>query len=130
MCVHIFGKVDLPCCANQALKRTAIDNKPKFSSRAIEAVLEHFYVDDYLDSFPGLAEAIKVIIEVVQLLKLGGFNLTKFVSNNSETDKYTRQQSPTAKNLVNLDLDETPIERALRSTLGPKTRCFTNQDCQ
>ena len=113
MCVHIFGKVDSPCCANWALKMTARDNKPKFSLRAIETVLELFYMDDYLDSFPGLEEAIKVIVEVIQLLKIGGFNFTKFVSNNSEIDKYTRQQLPTAKDLVNLDLDETPIERAL-----------------
>ena len=120
MCVHIFGKVDSPCCANWALKRTAIDNKPKFSLRAIEAVLEHFYMDDYLDSFPDLEAAIKVIVEVIQLLKLGGFNLTKFVSNNSEIDKYTRQQSSTAKDLVNLDLDETPIERALGVLWDPK----------
>ena len=120
MCVHIFGKVDSPCCANWALKRTAIDNKPKFSLRAIEAVLEHFYMDDYLDSFPDLEAAIKVIVEVIQLLKLVGFNLTKFVSNNSEIDRYTRQQSPTAKDLVNLELDETPIERALGVLWDPK----------
>ena len=113
MCMHIFGKVDSSCCANWALKRTAVDNKPKFSLRAIEAVLEHFYMDDYLNSFPDLEAAIKVIVEVIQLLKLGGFNLTKFVSNNSEIDKYTHQQSPIAKDLINLDLDETPIERAL-----------------
>ena len=120
MCVHIFGKVDWLCCANWALKRTAIDNKPKFSLRAMKAVLEHFYMDDYLDSFSGLEEAIKVIVEVVQLLKLGGFNLTKIVSNNSEIDKYTRQQSPTEKGLVNLDLDETPIARALGVLWDPK----------
>ena len=46
-------------------------------------------MDDYLDSAPYWEESIKVIVEVVQLLKLGGFNLTKFVSNNSEIDKYT-----------------------------------------
>ena len=79
LCVHIFGKFDSPCCANWALKRTAIDNKPKFSLRAIEAVLEHFYMDDYLDCFPDLEAAINVTVEVIQLLKLGGFNLTKFV---------------------------------------------------
>ena len=39
MRLHIFGEVDSPCCANWALKRTTIDNKPKFSLRAIEAVL-------------------------------------------------------------------------------------------
>ena len=77
-------------------------------------------MDDYLDSFPGLEEAIKVIVEVIQLLKIGGFNFTKFVSNNSEIDKYTRQQLPTAKDLVNLDLDETPIERALWVLCDPK----------
>ena len=120
MCVLIFHKVDSPCCANWALKRTAIGNKPKFSLRVIEAVLEHFYMNDYLDSFPGLEEAIKIIVEVVQLLKLGGFNLTKFISNNSEIDKYTRQQSPTAKDLVNFDLDQTPIERALGVLWDPK----------
>ena len=65
VCVHIFGKVDSPCCANWALKRTATDKKPKLSLRAIEAVLEHSQMDDYLDSFPGLEEAIKVIVEVV-----------------------------------------------------------------
>ena len=70
MCAHIFGKVESPCCANWALKITARDNKPKFSLRAIETVLELFYMDDYLDSFPGLEEAIKVIVEVIQLLKM------------------------------------------------------------
>ena len=116
--MHKFGKVDWPCCANWALKRTAIDNKPKFSLRAIEAV--NCYMNDYLDSFPGLEEGIKVIVEVVQLLKLSGFNLTTFVSDNSEIDKYTRHQSPTAKDLINLDLDETPIEQALRVLWDPK----------
>ena len=62
MCVHILGKVDSLCCANWVLKRTAIDNKPKFSLRAIEAVLERFYMDDYLHSFPGLEKVIKVIV--------------------------------------------------------------------
>ena len=118
ICVHKFGKVDSPCCTNWALKRTAIDKKPKVSLRAIEAV--NFYMDDYLDSFPCLEEAIKVIVEVVQLLKFSGLNLTKFVSNNSEIGKYTRYQSPTAKDLINLDLDETPIEQALGVLWDPK----------
>lgn len=48
-----------------------------------KAVLEQFYVDDYLDSFPDLEEAISVAVEVKQLLKLVRFNLTKLVSSNS-----------------------------------------------
>ena len=48
-----------------------------------EAVLEHFYVDDYLDSFPDLKQAISAVVEVIQLLKSGRFNLTKLVLSNS-----------------------------------------------
>lgn len=48
-----------------------------------KAVLEQFYVDDYLDSFPDLEEVISVAVEVKQLLKLVRFNLTKLVSSNS-----------------------------------------------
>ena len=83
-------------------------------------MLELFYMGGYLDSFPGLEEVIKVIVEVIQLLKIGGSNLTKSVSNNSEIAKYTCQQLPTAKDLVNLDLDETPIERAPWVLCDPK----------
>ena len=107
ICVHIFRNVDLPCCANWVLKRTAID-KLKFSLRAIEAVLEHFYMDDYLDSFLDLEEAIKVIVE-----------LTKFVSNKvcfnymfKVNNKNTRIRCE--------DLDETAIEGALGVLWDPK----------
>ena len=48
-----------------------------------KAVLEQFYGDDYLDSFPDLEEVISVAVEVKQLLKLVRFNLTKLVSSNS-----------------------------------------------
>ena len=44
---------------------------------AAKAVLEKFYMDDYLDSFacPDKSQ------ELVKMLKLGGFKLTKFISN-------------------------------------------------
>ena len=42
------------------------------------AILDHFYMDDYFDLFPSLEQAISVIVEVIQLLKLGRFNLSLF----------------------------------------------------
>ena len=51
-------------------------------------------MDDYLDLFPLLEQAISVIVDVIQLLKTGGFNLTKFVSNNQVVLKYTTQELP------------------------------------
>ena len=44
-------------------------------------VLENFYMDDYLDSVESPEKAINRSKELVHLLHLGGFKLTKFVSN-------------------------------------------------
>ena len=77
---HIFGAKDSPTCANYALQRTARD-KAKFYPEAAKAVLENFYMDDYLDSVEYPEKAISRSKELVQLLHLGGFKLTKFVSN-------------------------------------------------
>ena len=41
-------------------------------------------MDDYLDSFENVAHAVKVGRGLISLLKLGGFNLTKFVGNADE----------------------------------------------
>ena len=77
---HIFGAKDSPTCANYALQRTARDNA-KFYPEAAKAVLENFYMDDYLDSVEYPEKAIKRSKELVHLLHLGGFKLTKFLSN-------------------------------------------------
>ena len=70
-------------------------------------------MDDYLDSFPSLEQAVSVIVDVIQLLKTSEFNLTKFVANNQEILKYTTQELPLKNKLVNLDLDQTSIEQML-----------------
>ena len=77
---HIFGAKDSPTCANYALQRTARDND-KFYPEAAKAVFENFYMDDYLDSVESPEKAINRSKELVHLLHLGGFKLTKFVSN-------------------------------------------------
>ena len=74
---HIFGAKDSSTCANYALQPTVSDNAKEYPEAA-KAVIEN----DYLDSPPLPPE--KALIrskEVVHLLHLGGFKLTKFVSN-------------------------------------------------
>ena len=80
---HIFGARDSPTCANFALRKTATDNIPTYPE-ASSVVNEKFYMADFLDSFENVTYAIKDSRELVSLLKLGGFNLTKFVSNADE----------------------------------------------
>ena len=77
---HIFGAKDSPTCVNYALQRTAKDNA-KFYPEAAKAILEIFYMDDYLDSVESPEKTIYRSKELVHLLHLGGFKLTKFVSS-------------------------------------------------
>ena len=70
----------MPICAKYALQRTARDYA-KFYPEAAKAALENFYMDYYLDSLESPEKAIKRSKDLVHLLHLDGFKLTKFVSN-------------------------------------------------
>ena len=77
---HIFGPKDSPTCANYALRRTATDNASQFPEAA-QSVINNFYMDDYLESSRTIEEAARKAKDLVNLLSLGSFELTKFVSN-------------------------------------------------
>ena len=77
---NIFGARYSPTCANFALQKTASDNQAEFTEGA-STVVQKFYIDDYLDSFQNRDDALRLGRDLVSLLKLGDFHLTKFVSN-------------------------------------------------
>ena len=76
---HIFGAKVSPTCANSALRRTTVDNQDRYTDAA-NAVLNSFYMDDYLGSVKNPETALILSRSLVELLKLGGFNLTKLIS--------------------------------------------------
>ena len=49
MNVHIFRKVDSLCVCNWLLKRIALDNIGVFNEKVLKAVIDKFYMEDYLD---------------------------------------------------------------------------------
>ena len=124
MNVHLFGKTDSPCYSNWVLRKTALDNQQQFNENVVNAVLKRFYMDDYLDSFDDPQTAVKTITDVVALLKLGSFDLAKFISNSRDilNDISPGNLSP---KIVNLDLDELPIESALGVSWDPITDLLT-----
>ena len=66
-----------------ALRKTVMDNE-ELDRKEVATILErNFYVDDMLKSFLTVEEAITVIQQVKDLCSNGGFNLTKFISNNT-----------------------------------------------
>ena len=77
---NIFGAKDSPTCATYALRRTAVDNQDRYPDTAY-GVLSKFYMDDYLGSVKNPETALMLNRSLVELLKLGGFNLTKFNRN-------------------------------------------------
>ena len=85
MLVHIFGATDSPCCANFAMKCAARDNKEKCSSVASESILKSFYADALLKSVITTEEAINLAKEISDVMRRGGFRLTKFISNHKDT---------------------------------------------
>ena len=112
MNVHLFGKKNSPCCSQWALKQTVLEKGCKYPLRTSDAILEHFYVDDYLHSFISEQEAIDTVYKIRELLLSHGFNLKKFLSNSHKILK-SLSNSIFSPKLVDLDLDKIPLERAL-----------------
>ena len=112
MLVHIFGAKSSPCCAIKALNKTAQDNEDDYPQEVVQTVRRNFYVDDVLKSVPRTQQAVRLTSDLTKLLKEGGFRLTKFASNSREV----LQSIPLdlrANPLLDLDLDQLPLERAL-----------------
>ena len=114
MCVHTFGAISSPACANFALHKTAEDNKDIFGFETSKSLKEDFYVDDFLTSKDSAEAAIDLISKTKKMCASGGFNLTKFVSNDRAVIESVpeKDRSKEIKNL-NLQLDSLPVERAL-----------------
>ena len=81
MTSHVFGGVWSGSSSTYALRRTCQDND--VSDLVSDVITRSFYVDDLLRSSASLSEAREVIVDTRRVLNMGGFNLTKFVVNDS-----------------------------------------------
>ena len=63
-----------------------MDNEGLYGKDIATFLERNFYVD-MLKSFSTAEEAITVILQVKDLCSNGGFNLTKFISNNTAASK-------------------------------------------
>ncbi len=114
MMVHLFGAMSSPSCASYALRKTAEDRNDVASQKAVETVLNNFYVDDCLRSVCMEKEAIDLVKDLRDLCSEGGFCLTKWVSNSRKV-LLSIPADHRASGIKDLELDQDslPIERAL-----------------
>ncbi|XP_046567991.1 uncharacterized protein LOC124276394 [Haliotis rubra] len=78
MTVHIFGAVSSPSISNFVLKATA----DVYGLPVADTIRNNFYVDDCLKSVSTEDTAVKLVDNLRSACEEGGFQLTKFTSNN------------------------------------------------
>ena len=88
MLVHIFGGKDSSSCANYAVRRTAPGRGSKSHGAFTECVNRSLYMDDLLKSVETEEQAVSIIKQLIELIQVGGFNLTKFQSKKKEVIDY------------------------------------------
>ena len=111
MCVHLFGAVSSPGCANFGLKQATNDGEAKFGTDAVNFVRSDFFVNDGLKSVLTVDEATYLIGNTKQLLAKAG--LHKFLCNSMEVVQMMPRED-LAQGLKDLSPHEAlPVERAL-----------------
>ena len=91
MKVHIFGGVWCSCIATYAMRKVLVDQQVE-DEFVVDVVNRSFYVDDCLRSVSSVDEAKKIVEDVKHVLQEGGFNLTKFVTNDEEVLKMIKEE--------------------------------------
>ena len=125
MSVHLFGATSSPSCANMALRQTARDHGTEFDGSVTETVNNNFYVDDCLKSIENEEKAIKLMQDLTALLAKGGFNITKFTSNNRAViDSILPEKRAKSVRQLDIKADTLPLERALGVYWNTETDSF------
>ena len=125
MMVHLFGGIWSPSCATFALQKTAEDNKAQFKGSIISTVMKNFYVDDLLKSLKNSKDAIGAYKDLKRLLSLGGFNLTKWISNKSEVMSAIPEEDRSKEwKKIDFKRDNLPVERVLGALWNTAEDCF------
>ncbi|XP_017485502.1 PREDICTED: uncharacterized protein LOC108374055 [Rhagoletis zephyria] len=83
MTAMTFGAACSPCAAHYVKVKNALEHR-SHDPRAIRAITEYHYVDDYVDSFDSETQAIQIAQQVRDIHKDAGFNLRKFTSNSTK----------------------------------------------
>ena len=82
MLVMIFGACSL-CIAHYVKVTNTLSYREEYP-RAVKYILDHHYVDDFVDSFPTPGRAFEVAQQLRYIHKSAGCELRKSSSNSSE----------------------------------------------
>ena len=90
---------------------------------AAKRIARNFYVDNYLDSFDTVEEALQVVTSLISLLSKGGFHLCQWLSNFRDLLGGLPASDLLNPNL-DLDTSQLPEERTLGLQYRPEKDVF------
>ncbi|XP_037825055.1 uncharacterized protein LOC119613182 [Lucilia sericata] len=122
MLVMTFGAACSPCVAHYVKETNALCYRDQYP-RAVKSILDHHYVDDFVDSFPSSARAIEISQQVRNIHKAAGFELRNFSSNSSEVIVALKGNVEKPVNFSS-DFNELKTEKVLGMYWQPKDDTF------
>ncbi|XP_036319927.1 uncharacterized protein LOC118734312 [Rhagoletis pomonella] len=81
MQVMTFGAACSPCAAHFVKTSNAMEYADRFP-RAVESIVKHHYVDDFVDSFESEEQAVSVAKQVSKIHEAAGFQMRGYISNS------------------------------------------------
>ncbi|XP_067025671.1 uncharacterized protein [Acropora muricata] len=120
---HIFGAKCAPTCSNYALLKSAEDIEMKFPIASL-AVKPNFYMNDFFKSVKSTGEAMEIQRQLAQMPNLGGFHLTKWISNEKEViEQISESERAPSVKVVDENI-VMPVESALGFSWDTNSDCF------
>ncbi|XP_055615136.1 uncharacterized protein LOC129761441 [Toxorhynchites rutilus septentrionalis] len=110
MDVAIFGSACSPASAQFVKNKNAKEFEDQYP-RAVEGIINNHYVDDSLESYASVHEAVRVSEEMRMIHENGGFQLRNWLSNSEEVLHRLGEKEPSGGK--NISLDRKEYERVL-----------------
>ena len=121
--VHIFGNTGSPAVADNSFKLTTDLSDPPPTPEVKRYLHRHFYVDDGCGSAKDAETAISIIKGSRATLSQFGIRLCKIMASNPVVVK-AFPESEVAKDLVEVDFDDCPMQRTLGVAWDIKSDSF------
>ncbi|XP_067634502.1 uncharacterized protein [Eurosta solidaginis] len=118
-----FGAACSPCIAEYVKTLNALQHKETFP-RAVEAIIKHHYVDDFVDSFQSVEEAIRVAKQVRDIHRAGGFQMRGFISNSSDVANSLREKGDSAEENIHFGVSNIVATKVLGMFWQPQDDAF------
>jgi Pao retrotransposon peptidase/Family of unknown function (DUF5641)/Protein of unknown function (DUF1759)/Integrase zinc binding domain len=116
----LFGTKSSPFLAQYVKNKNAEAYQHEFPEAAA-AIQDNHYVDDYLGGANNVEEAERLIFDVVNVHKKGGFHLTKFASNSKDLMERIPNELKSPDKVTHIDQQE----RVLGIGWNAESDCFT-----